>query len=117
MVFKSTKLIVSDTSGYLSSRTFHIYGKKKSLKKTGFVYASIREVYMSLRNHVGKKKRSFVVRTVKTFQRGDGSSVSYLNNSSLPLKKRLTIIGKKVKGPLSYEVKRRKLMSSFCSII
>ena len=117
MIFKKTKLQITDTSGYLICRSFHIYNKRGYLNTNGVFFSSIRDTYISLQHHIGKKKRMLLIYTKKTKNRCDSSNVVYIKNGSLPLKKRLSILGSHIKGPINYNFKRRKLLQSFCTVI
>ena len=119
MVFKSTKIKIMDNSGLLKAKVFHVYGSKhrNSLSQPGFVYSSIRDTYQSLQNYIGKKKRIFVVQTRKVKQKKDSSFFIFLKNGGVTIKKRTSIMGKFSKGPFPFTIKRRKLSSSFNTLI
>ena len=68
---------------------------------------------------IEKKSKSvaFIVRTKKETFKRDGSYVKFKQNSAVLLKKRMTPQGKEVVGPILYNVKRKKFVSSFSGTI
>ena len=116
MVFKFTKLNINDTCGFLIGKCFHIYNRK-FIKNSGYSYISIKKTYKKQSHRVGSKKKSYVIKIKKTSSRVDSTFILFKNNSSVVIKKRLSILGKFTRGPLPYSIKRSKLLSSFILII
>lgn len=117
MIFKLTRLNIVDSSGYLLCRAFHIYNKKNFVFSNGFIYASIRDTYISLQHHIGKKKRMFVLHSCKSKNSLDGTNIRFFKNDALPLKKRTSVLGRFTKGTIRYTYKRKKFVTSFSKII
>ncbi len=120
MVQKNSKLNVSDTCGVVSVKCFHIYQKKKLLIGTvgNFLKVSIRKTHARLKQKLRRKKsKAIFIISKQFFSKPDGSTIKFYKNNCVLLKKRLTPRGKLVSGPIVYNFKRKKFITSFSRII
>jgi len=113
MVFKSTKINITDSCGYLIGKIFHVYKTSSKTYRNSFIYLSIRAVYLKYVNHIGKKSRGFVIRLRKKKHQNDATYINFLKNDCVLLKKRMTTRGKLVKGVILHNNRRRKFITSF----
>ena len=116
MIQKNTILKVSDTCGITKVKCFHIYQKKKFF--TGyvgnFIKVSVRRTHSKLKQVFKRKKiKAIFIVFRQNFLKPDGSNLKFSKNSCVLLKKRLTPRGKLVTGPIIYNLKRKKFVSSF----
>lgn len=108
-------------------KTFHLYnGWFRKVSHVGeFVKASVKEIYLDLKLKrklkvkTPKKAKvvSFIIRTKKEIQKNDGSFIKFLENNAVLLKRRMTPRGKELVGPVTWNIKRKKFISSFGIII
>ncbi len=119
MIQKTSILIPSDKNGVLTVNVFHLYkGFSRRVSLFGdFVKVSVRKTKPDNVLVKKSKKKSIIVRTVKSIKLSDGSSVRYNYNSAVILKKRLTPEGKEIFGPITHNFKKKKFLSSFPGLI
>lgn len=119
MIQKESRLSVADNCGVWSVGVFHIY--KGFRHKIGyvndFVKVSLKKTRPSNWLRKGKKSRAFIVRTAFRNLRKDGSYVKLAGNDCILLKKRMTPRGREVLGPITYGIRKRKVLASFIGII
>jgi large subunit ribosomal protein L14 len=110
---------ISDSCGAWVARIFHIYrGSRHRSAKTGdFVKISVRQAAPLSNIQRGFKSKALVIRTRAPSPRRDGSHVMCSDNSLVLLKKRLTPRGKELVGPITYGLRRRKVVASFLGVI
>lgn len=65
----------------------------------------------------GKKTRAYIVRVSYRNLRKDGSYIKLLSNDCLLLKKRMTPRGREIFGPITYGIRKRKVLASFIGVI
>lgn len=115
MILKRTKLVPIDRSGVLKLRVFHLYGgsKKKVARVGDFIKGSA--IVVKENNWLKRKSKlnAILVRLKKESLKIDGSWVKFKKNCTVLLKKRLTPKGKELFGPVDFNLKRRKFISSF----
>jgi large subunit ribosomal protein L14 len=119
MIQKTTKLIPADKCGVWVVRVFHLYrGYNRKVSFIGdFIKASVRRTRPENWLQKKTKVRGIILRTKKETFKRDGSFVKFQENSAVLLKKRMTPQGKEVIGPILYNVKRKKFVSSFSGTI
>ncbi len=120
MIQQNSRLSVSDTCGVVYVKCFHVYQKKKSLIGLvgNFVKVSIRKTHSRLKQKLRRKKsKAIFITSRQFFSKPDGSVLKFYKNTCVLLKKRLTPRGKLVKGPIVYNFKRKKFISSFSRIL
>lgn len=115
MVQKQSQLVPADKCGVWFVKVFHLYYgyNRKIAFLGGFVKVSVRKTKPENWLKKKTKVKGFLVRTRKEFFKKDGSFVKFSLNNVILLKKRLTPQGKEVTGPILYNIKRRKFVSSF----
>lgn len=119
MVFKQTILNPVDKCGVWVVKTFHLYrgSKRRGLGTGGFLKVSVRKTRPNNKILKKTKSKAVVVRTRFRNLRLDGSYVKFKSNSCVLLKKRMTPRGRELYGPVSRNVRRKKFMSTFVSIL
>ena len=119
MIYKGTNIVPADKCGVWHARVFHLYrGFNRKVSFIGeFIRVSVRRTKPE--NWLKKKSKSvaFIVRAKKETFKRDGSYIRFKQNSAVLLKKRMTPQGKEVIGPILYNVKRKKFLSSFSGMI
>ena len=119
MIQKNSIIRPADNCGVIRVGVFHVYKSSKGrLAYTGdFLKVSAKLVKPE--NPIKKKSkiRAILIRTVFIKNRKDGSYISFLRNSAILLKKRLTPRGKMVRGPIVRVIRRKKFLSSFSKSI
>lgn len=119
MIQKNSIFNVKDSCNINTVKTIHIYKKfYKNIGNSGFI------TKISLKNYNRKKKRwkgrlskSVVLLHKVRFVKPDKSQLIFFQNTCALLKKRLSMRGKLVKGPFVSNIKKKKFLKSFISII
>jgi large subunit ribosomal protein L14 len=57
--------------------------------------------------------RSLIIRTRYNITKNDGSSLYFLNNNTILIKKKQDVKSKYLFGPVCYKIKRKKFLSLF----
>ena len=119
MIQKKTILVPADKNGVLTVNVFHLYrGFKRNFSKFGdFIKTSIRKTQPENILSKKSKRKGVIIRLRKGVSVCDGSYVRFYYNSVVLLKKRLTMEGKEVWGPIVRNFKKKKFLSSFSGII
>lgn len=120
MIQRTTILRVSDTCGITKVKCFHIYQKKKNFigYVGNFIKVSVRKTHSKLKQSLKRKKiKAIFTLFKKTYRKPDSSLIKFSSNSCVLLKKRLTPRGKLIIGPVIYNIKRKKFISSFSRCI
>lgn len=119
MIQKGTILIPLDKCGIWGVNVFNLYGgfSRKITCSGAFVKVSCRLV--SSKNWMDKKTKlkALVIYTKFRIRKSDGTNFSFKLNSCTLLTKRLTTKGREIVGPGIFELKRKRFLSSFVSII
>lgn len=119
MVQKNTILFAQDMSGVSTVKCFHTYTQfSTNISSSGLVTKNSIKIYSKLRKKwKGKKTKAIVNITKARYIKPDGTQIiSNINACSL-LKKRLSIRGKLTKGYNYYNLKKKKFLNSFSTII
>jgi len=119
MVQKGTFLKPLDSCGVWTVKVFHLYrgGFRRIAGCGNFIKSSVRTTKP---NNIFKKKsktKGIIIHTTKEILKNDGSTMKFLVNSAVLLKKRMTPRGRELFGPVLYAIKRRRFISSFSGII
>lgn len=128
MIFKKTWLSVSDNTNVRWLQVFHLYKgfHRKSSKLGFFIKGSARVVepprveYKGFKFKFNKKGdicRGLLIRSRYTYRKNDGSSLTFLNNNTILLKKKQELKSKYLYGPASYFIKRKKFITLFSKIL
>jgi len=119
MVQKGTFIIPIDSCGVWTARIFHLYRGGFRLSSTigDFIKCSVRTTKPD--NFVKKKTKikGIILHTKKEIYKIDGSTIKFNSNRAVLLKKRMTPKGKELTGPILYNIKRKRFISSFAGII
>jgi large subunit ribosomal protein L14 len=124
MIFKQSWLSVSDNTNVRWLQIFHLYKGfyRKSTKVGFFVKGTARVVepprieYKGFKFKYNKKGdicRGLIIRNKFNIQKADGSSLYFLNNNLILLKKKQDVKSKYLYGPIPYSIKRKKFLSLF----
>jgi ribosomal protein L14 len=119
MVQKESRLNVADNCGVWSVGVFHIYrGFRHKIATTNdFVRVSLKKTKPANWLRRGKKSRAFIVRVCYKKLRKDSSYIKLLSNDCLLLKKRMTPRGREILGPITYGIRKKKVLASFIGVI
>lgn len=112
MIQVQTKIKVADNSGAKYARCIKtLKGFNRQYAYTGdLVIVSIRELRRAHKLKIGELYLGLVVRTVKSSKYIDGSRTSFKTNSIVLLTKTKKLIGTRIFGPVSKNLRRKKLM-------
>jgi len=128
MLIKESWLYVSDNTNVCWTKTFHLYkGFNRRVTKPGlFVKGSSRVVEPPRLEYKGFKYkysvkgdivRSWLVRSVFRTSSFDNATVKFKTNSSILIVKKYNIKSKFLNGPISSNVRIKKLQSMFNTIL
>ncbi len=113
MIGVKTRFLITDNSGGKQAECIKVLKKKYQHAKVGdFIVVAIKKVKMRKKMKVKMHDVRFgiIVRTKKNIRRYNGIFVSFEDNAMVLLDKNLNPIGNRINGPLSYEVREKKLM-------
>lgn len=119
MVQKSSVLIPSDNNGVQIVKVFHLYnGFSRKIAYFGnFIKVSVKVVKPDSLLPKKAKPKGLIIRTKYPIKKNDGSSIQFLENNIVLLKKRTTSFGKRIYGPTLRIIRRRKLLASFSKVL
>ena len=128
MIFKKTWLSVSDNTNVRWIQIFHLYKgfHRKSSMIGFFVKGSARIVepprleYKGFKFKFNKKGdicRGIIIRAKYTRRKNDGSSLTFINNNTILLKKKQDVKSKYIYGPATSLIKRKKFITLFSTIL
>ena len=119
MVQKTSILKSSNYTGILTVNCFHIYQKKKSKIAVfgNFIKVSTRLVLVKYQKLRKRKYKSIVILLKFKFKKPDGSNFFFGLSSCILLKRRVIALGNLITGCCFYNLKRKKFLNSFVSII
>lgn len=119
MIQKTTILNSSNYTGIINVNCFHIYQKKKyKIASFGnFIKVSTREVLIKYKKLRKKKFKSIIILLKYKFTKPDGSNFKFLLNSCVLLKRRVIAVGDLISGSCYYNLKRKKFLNSFVTVI
>jgi len=113
MIGIKTRFFITDNSGGRKGECIKVLKKKYQHAYVGdFIVVAIKKVKTRKKMKVKMHDVRFgiIVRTKKNIRRYNGISVSFEDNAMVLLDKNLNPIGNRIHGPLSYEVREKKLM-------
>lgn len=119
MIQKTSILIPADKCGVLTVNTFHLYkGFSRKFSKFGdYIKVSVRKTKPENILIKKSKRKAIIIRTKKHTYVCDGTTIRFVYNSVVLLKKRLTPEGKEIFGPIIRNFKKKKFLSSFPGLI
>lgn len=113
MIGVKTRFFITDNSGGKQAECIKVLKKKYQHASVGdYIVVAIKKVKMRKKMKVKMHDVRFgiIVRTKKNIKRYNGIFVSFEDNAMVLLDKNLNPIGNRINGPLSYEVREKKLM-------
>jgi large subunit ribosomal protein L14 len=113
MIGVKTRFVITDNSGGKQAECIKVLKKKYQHASVGdYIVVAIKKVKMRKKMKVKMHDVRFgiIVRTKKNIKRYNGIYVSFEDNAMVLLDKNLNPIGNRINGPLSYEVREKKLM-------
>ena len=112
MIQKYTRLKVADNSGARQIMCIQVLGGTgRRYARVGDVFvASVKQAQAGSQIKKGDVVRAVVVRTVKGWQRSDGSSIRFDDNAAVVLEEEQNPRGTRIFGPVARELRERKFM-------
>lgn len=112
MIQEYTRLDVADNSGARELMCFKVLGgsKRRYARIGDVVVASVKQAIPDANVKKGQVVKAVVVRTVKEFQRPDGSTIRFDNNAAVLINEAGDPIGTRIFGPVARELRERKYM-------
>jgi len=113
MIGVKTRFFITDNSGGKQAECIKVPKKKYQHASVGdYIVVAIKKVKMRKKMKVKMHDVRFgiIVRKKKNIKRYNGIYVSFEDNAMVLLDKNLNPIGNRINGPLSYEVREKKLM-------
>lgn len=113
MIGVKTRFYITDNSGAKEGECIKVLNKKYQHAKVGdFIVVAIKKVRLRKKIKVKLHDVRFgiIVRTKKNVCRYNGIYISFEDNAMALLDRNLNPIGNRVSGPLSYEIRVKKLM-------
>lgn len=113
MIGVKTRFFVTDNSGARQGECIKVLNKKYQHAKVGdFIIVAIKKVKLRRKIKVKLHDVRFgvIVRTKKNIFRYNGIFISFEDNAMVLLDKNLNPLSNRVNGPLSYEIRIKKLM-------
>lgn len=112
MIQKYTRLTVADNSGARQIMCIQVLGgTRKRYARVGDTFmASVKVAQPGSEIKKGDVVRAVVVRTVKGWQRPDGSSIKFDDNAAVVLEDEENPQGTRIFGPVARELRDHKFM-------
>ncbi len=112
MIQKYTRLTVADNSGARQIMCIQVLGgTRKRYARVGDTFmASVKAAQPGSAIKKGDVVRAVVVRTVKGWQRPDGSSIKFDDNAAVVLEDEENPQGTRIFGPVARELRDHKFM-------
>lgn len=112
MVQQQSRLKVADNSGAREVMVIRVMGGSKV--KTGSVgdviVGTVKKAIPNSNVPKGKVVKAVIVRTVKSVNRKDGSSIKFDDNACVLIKDDKTLIGTRILGPVARELRDKNFM-------
>jgi large subunit ribosomal protein L14 len=112
MIQVTTHLEVADNSGARVVKCIKVLGgsRRKYAQLGDIIVVSIKEAMPGTKVKKGDTARAVVVRTVREYQRTDGSYIKFDVNSAVLINKDKEPIGTRIFGPVARELRAKKFM-------
>ena len=112
MIQVSTHLEVADNSGARRVMCIKVLGgsKRKFAGLGDIIVVSIKEASPGSKVQKGKTAQAVIVRTVREYQRSDGSYIKFDVNSAVLINKDKEPVGTRIFGPVARELRAKKFM-------
>jgi large subunit ribosomal protein L14 len=118
MIQTQTVLRVTDNSGAKSAMCIKVLGgsRKRYARIGDIIVVTIKSALPNGSVKCHSVCRAVVVRTKKSFQRIDGSSISFSDNAIVILNDKKEPIGTRIFGPIGREVRKDGLFQKIASL-
>ena len=112
MIQHMTELDVADNSGAKLLRCIKVLGgsKRRYASIGDIIVVSVKEAMPKSKVKKGDVKKAVVVRTKKSIQRKDGSTIRFDDNSAVLINEQGEPIGTRIFGPVARELRGKKYM-------
>ncbi|MFO0547914.1 MAG: 50S ribosomal protein L14 [Polyangiaceae bacterium] len=112
MIQVSTTLEVADNSGARRVKCIKVLGgsRRKYAALGDIIVVSIKEALPGTKVKKGDTARAVVVRTLREYQRSDGSYIKFDTNSAVLINKDKEPVGTRIFGPVARELRAKKFM-------
>jgi large subunit ribosomal protein L14 len=112
MIQAETQLDVADNSGAKLVSCIKVLGgtRRRYAGLGDIIVVSIKEALPTAKVKKGDIAKAVVVRTVREYQRHDGSYIKFDTNSAVLLNPQLEPIGTRIFGPVARELRGRRFM-------
>jgi len=112
MIQVHTNLEIADNSGARRVMCIKVLGgsRRKYAALGDVIVVSIKEAAPGTKVKKGDTARAVVVRTVREYQRADGSYIKFDVNSAVLINKDKEPIGTRIFGPVARELRGKKFM-------
>ena len=128
MIYKQTWLKIADNTNVVWLQVFHLYkGFKRKSTSVGFFTKGSAKVVEPPRieykgfkfkfNKKGDVCRSFIIRVRDELRRKDGGIISLPSNNCILIKKKQDLKSKYLYGPIVKQVRRKRFISLFNTVI
>ena len=110
MIQMRTILDVADNSGARRVQCVKVLGgsRRKYAALGDVIVVSVKEALPNMKVKKGQTARAVVVRTVREYQRPDGSYVKFDTNSAVLIDKEGEPVGTRIFGPVARELRAKK---------
>ena len=112
MIQKYTRVKVADNSGARLIMCIQVLGgsRRRYARVGDIIVASVKQAQPGTEITKGQVVRAVVVRTVKGWQREDGSSIKFDENAAVVLADDESPRGTRIFGPVARELRERRFM-------
>jgi large subunit ribosomal protein L14 len=112
MIQPMTRLKVADNTGAKSIMCINVPGgsHKRYARVGDVIVASVKEATPGGAVKKGEVVRAVIVRTAKTYQRPDGSSIRFDENAAVILTDKDNPKGTRIFGPVAHELRQKNFM-------
>ncbi|MFO0626332.1 MAG: 50S ribosomal protein L14 [Polyangiales bacterium] len=112
MIQMRTILDVADNSGARRVQCIKVLGgsRRKYAALGDVIVVSVKEALPNMKVKKGQTARAVVVRTVREYQRADGSYVKFDTNSAVLIDKENAPVGTRIFGPVARELRGKNFM-------
>ena len=112
MIQMRTILDVADNSGARRVQCVKVLGgsRRKYAALGDVIVVSVKEALPNMKVKKGQTARAVVVRTVREYQRPDGSYVKFDSNSAVLIDKEGSPVGTRIFGPVARELRGKNFM-------
>jgi len=112
MIQPMTRLRVADNTGAKSIMCINVPGgtRKRYGRVGDIIVAAVKEATPGGAVKKGEVVRAVVVRTARTYQRSDGSSIRFDENAAVILDDKDNPKGTRIFGPVAHELRQKNFM-------